>query len=912
MRGTTHKKNISSHKKKPPFHTRLLVSLITIGILWFGISLILWSQKQNADSFYWMWILSFLLSASGIGMFLYSTFKRPGSSMKNKLVYPTVLLVLGIWVIRYAVALNIQVIDDGESMNWFEHLFDAMVHSLQTFSMDEDYTTYLVQGKVFLNKIGGPLLPQLYGVYVSVLNLLAPIAGGAILLDVLSNVFPTIQLVIYRIFARNRKYVLFSELNEMSIAIAESYAKSEKVFFVFTDVFGTDDERMSELLARARKLHAVCLSDDILEIRIYGRKATEYYLIDKAEENNIHALAMLYADNSVKTLWELSEKVDIYLFASDSAADALAENLNSQLESPLPHVTIKVVREYENLVYSLLQNQPLYLPLLETKASSLSVLLIGGGKIGHQFFKHVYWCGQMLNPAAASQPPEHPNMVSLKMTVISQRADHFRKKMKLEMPEAFEEGLCTENGESDSTTLPYADFSFLNADVTSSDFLDALEKAGDIDYVLIALGDDKLNISTCEIVQKFINRKSLCSGKPAYIHLVIENDHLKDSIGTISRTRAGYVHINAFGGLQDRYHYRNIHTTALENDALLIHKTHNPDDKERNLITNLYNFRSSIASALHFQYKLFSVGMLSPQNPLPNDTILQNFAQYLMDISHADLLLWCEKRRWNAYTRSTGFVHPTTRQLLAFYRNQGNIKLHKAAVAGSPAQNLFNFHACLVECPAATGITLTNKQLVNAHKTLTNALQTLFSGKLPDGTACSWEDFCQTHPTLEEFFCWASELLSLDRKTYDDLDFMSIFANSEYKDYDYNQTVTLAITKIGSALQSEELSAEEKEQVRTQLSALRESCAEHLKNVVLEKGSKQISSLLLMMCCITAMLSAVPEKKCWDFGVIDGKHYALYMGISESDLSKTEKLSIVEAGEKSGIPYGLVTENTLV
>lgn len=149
------------------------------------------------------------------------------------------------------------------------------------------------------------------------------------------------------------------------------------------------------------------------------------------------------------------------------------------------------MREYENLVYSLLQNQPLYLPLLETKASSLSVLLIGGGKIGHQFFKHVYWCGQMLNPAAASQPPEHPNMVSLKMTVISQRADHFRKKMKLEMPEAFEEGLCTENGESDSTTLPYADFSFLNADVTSSDFLDALEKAGDIDYVLIALGDDQ-------------------------------------------------------------------------------------------------------------------------------------------------------------------------------------------------------------------------------------------------------------------------------------------------------------------------------------------------------------------------------------------------------------------------------------
>jgi len=909
MSSKTHEGITPSHALP---HTRRLVFLITAGILWFIISLILFLCSQAAVSFHLMWILSFLLSACGIGLFLYSTFKRPGSSIKNKLVYPTILLLLGVWVIRYAVALNAQDVEsmNWESMNYFEHLFDAMVHSLQTFSMDEDYTTYLVEGKVILSKNSGTLIPQLYGGYISVLNLLAPIAGGAILLDVLSNVFPTIQLVVYRFFAKNRKYVLFSELNEMSIAIAESYAKSEKVFFVFTDVFGTDDERMSELQARARKLHAVCLPDDILDIRVYGRKATEYYLIDKAEENNIHALAMLYADDTVKSLWKLSNKVDIYLFASDSAADAMAENLNSQMESSMSQVTIKVVREYENLVYSLLQNQPLYLPLLETKSSSLSVLLIGGGQIGRQFFKHVYWCGQMLNPAAANQSADHPTIISLKMTVISRHANQFRKEMELEMPEVFQKGLCTENGEGAGFIQPYADFSFMNADVTSSDFLDTLEKAGDIDYILIALGDDKLNISTCEIVQKFINRKSLCSGKPAYIHFVIENDHLKDAIGTINRTRAGYVHINAFGGLQDRYDYRNIHTTALENDALLIHKTHDPEDSERNLITNLYNFRSSIASALHFQYKLFSAGMLSPQNPLPNDTILQNFAQYLMDTSHADLLLWCEKRRWNAYTRSTGFMHPTTRQLLAFYHSQKNIKLHKAKVAGSPAQNLFNFHACLVECPSATGITLTDKQLSDAHQTLINALQQLYSGKLPDGTVCSWETFCQTHPTLEDFFCWTSELLSLDRKTYDDLDFMSVFANSEYKDYDYNQTVTLAITKIGSALQSQALSPEEKEQVRTQLSALRESCAEHLKHVVQENSSKQISSLLLMICGITSMLSSVPEKKRWDFGMVGGKHYALYIGIPKSDLSYMENLSIVQAGEKNGIPYGVVTENT--
>ena len=158
MSSKTHEGITPSHALP---HTRRLIILITMGVLLFGISLTLFLCGQAAVSFHLMWILSFLLSACGIGLFLYSTFKRPGSSIKNKLVYPTILLVLGIWVIRYAVALNIPVIENGESMNWFEHLFDAMVHSLQTFSMDEDYTTYLVEGKVILSKNSGTLIPQL-------------------------------------------------------------------------------------------------------------------------------------------------------------------------------------------------------------------------------------------------------------------------------------------------------------------------------------------------------------------------------------------------------------------------------------------------------------------------------------------------------------------------------------------------------------------------------------------------------------------------------------------------------------------------------------------------------------------------------------------------------------------------------
>ncbi len=85
MSSKTHEGITPSHALP---HTRRLIILITMGVLLFGISLTLFLCGQAAVSFHLMWILSFLLSACGIGLFLYSTFKRPGSSIKNKLYIP--------------------------------------------------------------------------------------------------------------------------------------------------------------------------------------------------------------------------------------------------------------------------------------------------------------------------------------------------------------------------------------------------------------------------------------------------------------------------------------------------------------------------------------------------------------------------------------------------------------------------------------------------------------------------------------------------------------------------------------------------------------------------------------------------------------------------------------------------------
>lgn len=58
--------------------------------------------------------------------------------------------------------------------------------------MDEDYTSYLLSGKEMVRMLVGvaSAWEMAYSAYASLLNFVAPIAGGAIILDILVNVFP--------------------------------------------------------------------------------------------------------------------------------------------------------------------------------------------------------------------------------------------------------------------------------------------------------------------------------------------------------------------------------------------------------------------------------------------------------------------------------------------------------------------------------------------------------------------------------------------------------------------------------------------------------------------------------------------------------------------------------------------------
>ena len=102
-------------------------------------------------------------------------------------------------------------------------LADSFVHSLQTFSMDEGYTEYLLSGLGYLADTAAPgFVVGLYTHLSNIINVMCPVLGGAVLLDMLCDCFPRWR---YNALLTHKRYI-FSEINEQSVALAESIAKN--------------------------------------------------------------------------------------------------------------------------------------------------------------------------------------------------------------------------------------------------------------------------------------------------------------------------------------------------------------------------------------------------------------------------------------------------------------------------------------------------------------------------------------------------------------------------------------------------------------------------------------------------------------------------------------------------------------
>lgn len=654
-------------------------------------------------------------------------------SLEIRLIFASLFFVGALWCLRFSTSYYEKIVLSYSGFSVAELVFDSLLQSLQTMTMSVDSFKFIILVKSMIEEIYCgkyvDVLKSFYGIYISILDLLAPITSAAALFSILTAAFPKLKLRCS--FFRKQYY--FSELNERSIALAKSIMNTKTTKFlahpvlVFTDVYLDDkNEKSSEFYLTAKKLGAICVKDDIAHLKIKTFKEKEIYLMDENESGNIKHLS----EFSSETICESLKNTFIYVFYQDDSY-ALIENKikiviaeQHKLSDKPPVITR--VKEYDNLIFNLLSKKPLIEPLLrnykdgfpypaEDNAEEYNLTIIGSGKIGMQMLLSSSWCGQFYG-------------YKLNINVVSnENGDEFENNINNCYPEFIESTkinsplLKVYNGRNVTNepyfNLRYGEYDFNKTSVSAVNCISLTDREDafriiDSDYFLIALGTDEANMLAAEKIKKQItikqyrNEQGKCKNR--IIAFAVYNQNFSETLKKSSFDSDNKIELYPFGSIDDTYSYQNITMLNQDPAAILVEKVYlnqsfkekTYEEKQETQIEQnkkIYDIMSSKAREVHFKYRIFSAFLLNKNDVKSDDNdkfrwdVLEAFDVLTLDLyskfilsdeakekknNILQYLTWLEHRRWNAYIRSVGFSYDT--------KKDKNIEL--------------KFHGCLCEC----------------------------------------------------------------------------------------------------------------------------------------------------------------------------------------------------------------------
>ena len=699
-------------------------------------------------------------------------------SFTTHILFVTLGVLLAVFLSRYAVAyyssfagkVPVPCEDIGKLEYGGKELINSFLHALQTFSMDEDYTEYWLNGQAMIRYItdSNRMAEIFYNAYMGILNFSAPILGGAIVFEMLIKISPTVRLWFSNLNIWKEKYY-FSELNENSLALARSILSDPSrrhSTLVFTDAYADDEEEEStEWLLEAKSMGAICLKADFLHILFNKRnkKGLHVFLIDKEENNNTGTLAKMFDEKNIR----IYQDSRIYVFSTDrkysciedevknivnlekSKLDELNKNLEKKINMPYVF-PVNIVR---NMADTLMQEVPLFEPLIGSEQKELTVTILGGGSIGTEMFLAAYRFGQILD-------------VKLNINVISKEAEYsddndnlgFNNKINFINPEILrsahnkDELLIYNCDESDPKwSEPYMDYRYISANVLSDDFISRFESDESLlntDYFIIALGNDEDNFMMADRIKCIIGKYHLVNApeRKTVIAYNIYNSQLSGKLNEL-KTRKYIdngkkdcdIFMYAFGGKDEVYSCDNVFFEGIKYSAYLTGKAYaehtvlTPEQarqwneealkkKYGEMLKEIYNHMSNLARIMHLKYKIFSSGNYclkdgnmsvfhenyDPSNK--DDYDRQRLEQYKKNVIDIDMstmsendkkekckllhkLAWLEHRRWCAFMRTCGFRYVSLQDMEKFYKLSSfehKVKDHKFIP--------LKLHPCLLEC----------------------------------------------------------------------------------------------------------------------------------------------------------------------------------------------------------------------
>ena len=498
-------------------------------------------------------LLSFVILSS----FLVTAWECNAKKIKIlQLLTPMQLFTVGVFIASILIFIPYYyfIYDFGDFCKPLRPFFLSVHNALRMFVVDADFEPIaqmlpLERADGTVTDVTRAVVRIVFSGYCAVLYVVAPILTFTNVLAYFKNIIGAVR---YWMIAFKKLYIM-SELNEKSIALAESIAekhrnkkeagrKSAKAFvIVFTDVFSRNEEENYELMERAMKLGAICLKRDIIHLDIFSKKGdVEVFLIGSDESENTSQAIQITKELNKRNK---KQNVKVFAFCSKPGTEHIFNSLqydnllNYASEKDFAESTFKLrrINEMRQLIWNTISQMELF-SLARRHNNVLSVLIVGFGKYGPEFFKALLWYCQFEG-------------YTLEINIVDGR----QKKKDGRCPvraiiDRISPEIMAKNRFSGNTGEAQYDIEVFSGVDAQTYELDELLYNGDgqrgirerlkrTNLVFVALGDDDINIATAIHLRSVFDRitgfqaktNTSENGEPVAIYSVVY-DELKSGI----------------------------------------------------------------------------------------------------------------------------------------------------------------------------------------------------------------------------------------------------------------------------------------------------------------------------------------------------------------------------------------------
>lgn len=455
-------------------------------------------------------------------------------------------------------------------------------------------------------------LVPLYTAWGATLYVLAPVFTFGFILSLFQNLTAYLRYLSVCF----RDVYIFSELNEGSMALAEDIRKNHPTAaVVFTDVFEENEEQTFELVEQAGKLGAICFKKDILVVnfgRHSARKDLYFFTIGKNETENLNQSLKLierYRDRANTHIYVFSTKVESELLLTAVDKGKIRVRRVNQAQSLINRVLYEEGKTFFDNACA-----------IDDDAKEISAVVVGMGQHGREMVKALSWFGQMDGYRVRIHGFDKDPLAEEKFTALA--------------PELMSPDY---NGVYVPGEAQYYIRIHSGLDVASAAFAQEIMKLKRATYVLVALGSDDANINAAVRLRMLLERV----GAHPVIHAIVYNSQQKSALTGIQNYRGQAYDITFIGDLESSFTEAVIIDSDLEADAL---RRHLKWGAEEEFWTYEYNYRSSMASAIHMRARIHCK---IPGADKPEEQLTPQERDGIEVLEH---------RRWNAYMRSEGYV----------------------------------------------------------------------------------------------------------------------------------------------------------------------------------------------------------------------------------------------------------------